>query len=566
MEAQATDSATLAGLSRRVIAPLSLSVLLGGVAAVLLIIQMGALAHIIADLALRHGSFSGEGMTAGLFLLAALLRALCQGSADSAGDWAALHVTSSLRLEILEHLYHVGPVGLIGQETGRIATSLSEGIEAIGPYIARFMPRAAAMVTTPLLILACVLPLDRWSFLVLALTGPLVPFFMAIVGYSAQSIMDRKWTELLLLGASFLDMLQGLTSLRLFGRAHDAIRLVASMADAHRKSTMAVMRVAFLTSAVLEFFASLSIAIVAVSFGIRLLGAKASFETAFFILLLAPEYFMPLRIFSASYHDRQNAQSAFIALSDLFKLPELCQRLQHEESTTLPLPETLTAVKSLRFEHVSAQYQTNGAHTDEIFSDLCLDFPVSQLNILTGPSGSGKTTIFRLILGMMPPSHGRIILITDDHAEISPDDVKIGWVPQSPFLIAGSVADNLRLAAPAATEADLWHVLEEAEARSFITALPEGLNTILSERGAPLSMGQIRRLALARALLRQPQILLCDEPTADLDHDNAAMITQAINRAVPDRLVLVISHREDMQEQARQNGKIWHLDKERITS
>lgn len=539
---------TLTGLTRLASGPLAGSVTCGGGAAVFLIAQMGLLAQIVTDLAFRHQTITAELPYIGVLMACVVLRALFQGAADTLGDYAGQKVTASLRMELLTHLFRVGPVGLVGHESGHIATALSEGIEALHPFIARYTPRAAAMVVTPLLILAVVFKLDGWSCLILAVTGPLIPVFMALVGYSAQSIMDRKWTELLLLGASFLDMLQGLTTLRLFGRTRDGLTLVAHMARSHRRSTMAVMRVAFLTSAVLEFFASLAIALVAVVFGARLLNVTVAFQEAFFVLLLAPEFFMPLRAFSASYHARQNAVSAFGPIGELLALPTLRQ-----ERTTPATPPS-SPLEAIVLDHIRAGYGEDA----DILHDLSASLRRDQITLLTGASGSGKTTIMRLLLSLMPPRAGRCFATRTDGRTQPLTDLRIGWVPQHPFLLAGSIADNLRLAHPDASEAELNAALADTALSDVVARLPQGIHSPLGERGAPLSTGQIRRLALARALLGNPELLLFDEPTADLDPDNATCVADTIARAKTGRVCLVIAHRPELARHADHHLTLAH--------
>lgn len=539
---------TLTGLTRLASTPLAGAVILGGVAAGFLIAQMGLLAQIVTDLAFRHHTLNSELFYIEILIGCVVLRALCQTGADTLGDYAGQKVTSAVRLDLLSHLFRIGPVGLVSHNSGHIATALSEGIEALHPYIARYTPRAAAMVVTPLLILAVVLKLDWWSCLILAMTGPLIPIFMALVGYSAQNIMDRKWTELLLLGASFLDMLQGLTTLRLFGRTRDGLTLVAHMARSHRRSTMAVMRVAFLTSAVLEFFASLAIALVAVVFGARLLNVTVAFQEAFFVLLLAPEFFMPLRNFSASYHARQNAVSAFGPISDLLALPPLRQK--HPAITPAPS----SPLKAIVLDHLRAGYGEDA----DILHDLSAHLQRDQLTLLTGASGSGKTTLMRLLLGLMPPRAGHCFAQREDGSTQPLTELRIGWVPQHPFLFAGSIAENLRLASPDASEADLHTVLADTALHDVIAALPQGLHSHLGERGAPLSAGQIRRLSPARALLGKPELLLFDEPTADLDPHNAAYVAETIIRAVAGRVGLVIAHRPELAQHAHKHLTLAH--------
>ncbi|TPW35153.1 thiol reductant ABC exporter subunit CydD [Oecophyllibacter saccharovorans] len=557
----------LGALARRAAGLLGLAVGLGSFSAVLLITQMGLLARLVTDLAFRHQPVMQETRLICALAACALLRALVQTAADSASDQAALKVTSSLRLELLGHLFRVGPVGLAGQDSGRMATALSEGVEALRPYLARYIPRAAAMVVIPLLILAVVFRLDWISFLTLAITGPLIPFFMALVGYGAQAVMRKKWNELLLLGSAFLDMLQGLTTLRLFGEAQEGAALVARLAERHRSTTMEVMRVAFLTTAVLEFFSSLSIAAVAVFFGVRLLKASVPFETAFFVLLLAPEYFMPLRAFSASYHARQNAASAFTPLAEMAQLPEVraLEGPLTSQTNTLPVP----GLEAVLMHNVSAGYAElvpqEGTMLSvpgpDVLKSVTACFPAASLTVVTGRSGAGKTTLFRLLMGLMPPRTGSMEGQIDKGENNEPGTVAlsripVAWVPQSPYLMADSIAANLRLADPQASLASLKSVCAEAGALAFIEALPDGFDTVLGERGAPLSAGQIRRLALARAFLHAPQLLLFDEPTADLDAENARQVCEAVKHAAhapaSPRIVIAISHRDDILQLADQ--------------
>ncbi|MEW9298066.1 thiol reductant ABC exporter subunit CydD [Acetobacter oryzifermentans] len=537
---QSSGNKTLAGFTRRISFWLGASVLLGGVAAVLLVLQLTVFAQIVAGLAFQHHSLADEIPALKWLVFFLVTRALLQWAADMVAAQGSLRLISNLRSELLQHLFNVGPVGMAGHATGATVTALDAGLEGLEPYFTQYMPRAAMMVVLPFMILATVLHLDGWSFLILACTGPLIPVFMALVGYRAQAIMDRQWTQLLLLGSSFLDALQGMTSLRLLGRARDAVAAVADMADEYRCTTMSVMKVAFLTSAVLEFFASLSIALVAVVFGARLLEGKADFQSAFLVLLLAPEYFMPLRAFSASYHARQNATAAMAGISKLFALPAMAAR--HENQL---LAETLVSVKC---ENLSAEYEANRP----VLSNINCTFARGTLSLITGESGAGKTTLVRLLLGLLSPVTGRIVA-EDAHGIAHRDwQSNIGWVPQRPCLVHGTVAENLRMASPQADIASLRNVARQADALSFIESLPQGFDTLIGERGTCLSGGQVQRLALARVLLRKPQILILDEPTAHLDPESERRVATAIAHVATHCIVIVIAHRGAIITHAQQ--------------
>ncbi|MBV1829894.1 thiol reductant ABC exporter subunit CydD [Komagataeibacter melomenusus] len=533
---------TLMGFTRRIGLWLGAAVVLGGAAAVMLVLQLAVLARIVSDLAF-HGHVIADAY-AGLAMLLALLalRALLQWAADMVANEGSLRLSAAIRGELLRHLFRVGPVGLAGQATGQMVTVLGDGIAALEPYFAQYVPRAAMMVVLPLLVLGMVLHLDGWSFVILACTGPLVPVFMALVGYRAQAIMDQQWMQLLLLGAAFLDTVQGLTTLRLFGRARDAVTAVAGMADEYRTTTMSVMKVAFLTSAVLEFFASLSIALVAVVFGARLLDGKADFQSAFLVLLLAPEYFMPLRAFSASYHARQNATAAMAGISQLFSLPETAE-LPGAQARTAGAP-----LVSISCADVTAGYQAGAP----VLSHVGCTFTRSALTVVTGESGVGKTTLIRLLLGLLRPMQGHVTATDECGVLHGHWQDRIGWVPQQPRLIHGTIAENLRLANPMADLDSLRAAAAQADALSFIEALPQGFDTMVGERGAGLSGGQVQRLALARVLLRNPQVLILDEPTANLDPQGEQRVVAAIARAAVGRICIVVAHRPAMIAQAAQ--------------
>lgn len=536
---QPQNDCQTAGMARRARGWLAGSVTLGGMAAALFVLHLTLLAGVIDDLTFKGKPFAAEQHTL-LLLLACLSGSLfLQWLADMAGTEAGLRIAARVRRDALRHLFRAGPVGCTTLPSGRILTTLTEGVDALEPYFAQYIPRAAMMVVLPLLILAMVFHLDSWSFVILACTGPLIPVFMALVGYSAQSIMDRQWMQLVILGSSFLDSLRGLSTLRLLGQTEASITRIATATDAHRASTLSVMKVAFLTSAVLEFFSSLSIALVAVVFGARLLSGTVDFRSAFLVLLLAPEYFMPLRAFSASYHARQNATAAAARLADLFALPDMTQ------------PET----PSLQAPHAHARPLAHLVCSDltagypgkvPALQDLSCTLSRGTLTVITGESGTGKTTFLRLILGFLQPSSGQITAFDTTNTSVEDWQSRTAWVPQRPVMTMGSIAETLRLAKPNATDAELHAAAQQADALEFIEALPQGFATSVGERGACLSGGQIKRLALARALLRNPDILCLDEPTSDLDPASALRVARAIRRCAANRIVLVATHHADM--------------------
>lgn len=514
------------------------SVVAGGVSAVLLVCQFVLLAHVVDDVAFHARALQAEGRAFILILVCLVGQVGARFASDMMGTRAGLRVASHVRGQLLAHLFAAGPVANATMAAGDVVTTFTEGAAALVPYFARYLPSAAMMVVLPLLILAVVAGVDGWSFLVLACTGPLVPVFMVFVGYGAQVIMDRRWRQLSLLGGSFLDALRGLKTLRLLGRAQGSLERITHLADAHRRTTLSVMKVAFLTSAALEFFSSLSIALVAVVFGTRLLAGTADFRSAFLVLLLAPEYFMPLRTFSASYHARQNAQAAMRSMDAVFALPLLVR--PHGVQT----PHS--SVGHLRCNALDL-CSPDG---EPVLHAVTCDFAVNRLTVLTGASGAGKTTLLHALLGFLPASAGAVEAYDASGHPMPLNGVRMAWVPQRPVMVFGTVADNLRLGLPHADDAQLRHAAAQADALGFIEALPNGFETHIGERGSRLSGGQARRLALARALLRNPDVLVLDEPTAGLDAASALRVSNAICRCAPGRIVVVATHQQTMAARA----------------
>lgn len=545
----------LSGLTRCVSGWLVAATMLGGAAGLLFIWQLTTLAHLVDDLTFKSQSlFSVKGDFEKTLLLCAASLSL-QWLADMAGTKAGLHVSAKVQQDGIAHVFSAGPVGCTAQPTGQLVTTLTESTAALIPYFAHYVPRAAMMVILPLLILGVVLDLDSWSFAVLLCTGPLIPLFMALVGYSAQAIMDRQWVNLVLMGASFLDNLKGLRTLRLFAQTTASIERLATQTEAHRQATFAVMRVAFLTSAVLEFFSSLSIALVAVLFGARLLNGSVDFRSAFLVLLLAPEYFMPLRAFSASYHARQNANAAAEHLAALFALPSLVkQPIENLQTARRNTAATLTCPE------FNVTYTGETPHL--ISPPTC--FKAGSLSIITGESGAGKTTFLRTLLGFLPLQTGSIKLYDQYGQSLAAKACRTAWLPQKPLMVFGSIAENLRIAKPQASLTELEHVCAQADILDHIKTLPAGFETCVGERGSLLSGGQLKRLALARALLCNPDVLCLDEPTANLDAKSASHVISALMQCAKTRIVITATHDVKLSAQAGQtllvaNGRVTPL-------
>lgn len=508
-----------------------ITVFLSSISSILLILELVLLSKIITSIIFYKANISFVDNEVIYFICCVFFQICTRSVSDITGIKAALKITKAIRLEIYQSLFRTGPISYSHISLGEMVNSLTEAVDNLLPYFARYIPSAVMMVILPLFILATVLNFDIWGFVILLCTGPLIPLFMALVGYTAQVIMDRQWRQLSLLSGNFFDMLKGLKTLRLFGRAGESLKFIEKLSDEYRKTTLSVMKVAFLTSAVLEFFSSLSIAVVAVTFGIRLLNGTMHFHAAFLVLLLAPEYFMPLRDFSSSYHARQNANAALDQLKKIYSLPKLIKFSYQNKRID-------SCIKEIIFDHVTVKNKEN----INLVQDITCTFLRDRLNIIFGHSGAGKTTLLNILLGFLPIQSGTFRMVDLKNQSQSLNMVDIAWVPQEPLLLYGTIRDNLSLKAFEPSLDQLRNVANQAGILSFIETLPQGFETHIGEEGQNLSGGQIRRLMLARALLKNPDILILDEPTSGLDQKNALQIIQTIQLLKKGRIVIVATH------------------------
>jgi ATP-binding cassette subfamily C protein CydD len=524
---------------------LRLTVALGLAGGVLIILQAWLLAHIIDAVAFQEARLAD--VQAWLWPLVGifLLRAAAAWGSEQTAFRAAGTVKRALRDRVFRHIQQLGPAWLAGQRSGALAEDLTRGIEGLHDYYARYLPAMTLTVLIPVAILLVVLPVDWLSGLVMLFTAPLIPLFMILIGQGVAAVNQRQWHQLARMGAHFLDVIQGLTTLKLFNASRREAAVIARISEDYRHSTMQVLRLAFLTSAVLEFFATLGIAIVAVFIGFRLYQLElpvpaflappeVTFFTGFFVLLLAPEFYLPLRSMGTHYHGRMEAIAA-------------AERLVAILGTPLPArPATPTMLSAhapcaIRFDDVHFAYEPGR----EALAGLSFDIAPGKRIALVGPSGAGKTTVASLLLGFVAPTRGRILVDGRPLGDLDVDDWRrrLAWVPQQPRLFAGSIEDNIRLGRPDADDAAVREAAARAYAAEFIESLPAGYATAVGERGLGLSGGQIQRIALARAFLRDAKLVVLDEATASLDPASEAAVQRAVDALAADRSMLVIAHR-----------------------
>ena len=509
---------------------------LGGIAVV---VQAWLLAHVIAGVFLDGATRTQVATPLMLLLGAIAMRALLSWAADAAAAHAAAGVKHELRNRVFAHLLERGPIAAGRERTGELVTTLSDGIEALDAYIARYLPQLAMAALIPLTVAVVVLSRDLLSGVVLLLTAPLIPIFMVLIGRLADARSRRQWLAMSRLSASFLDTIQGLTTLKVLGRSRAQIAAIRRASEAFRFATMDVLRIAFLSSLVLELVATLSVAVVAVEIALRLLHGRLDFEQAFFVLLLAPEFYLPLRRLGADFHAGLAGMTAAHRLFALLEAPAPAP-----PAITTPMPASPT----IELEEVSYAYPGDGGRGSAArpaLTSVNLTIEPGEKLAVVGPSGAGKSTLARVLLRFVEPDSGRLVASGVPAKTIDPGDWRraMAWVPQRPYLFADTVAANIRFARPEADRIEVAAAARHALAEEFIAELPAGYDTSIGERGALLSGGQARRIALARAFLADAPLLILDEPTADLDPRLQAELDVALEDLLTGRSALIIAHR-----------------------
>ncbi|WKU04123.1 thiol reductant ABC exporter subunit CydD [Micromonospora sp. HUAS LYJ1] len=522
---------------------------LGGLTALLVVAQATALATVLAagiDGRLDTGALAG-------FVAAVGGRALVTWGQGTVAARAAATVKATLRADLLAAVGRHGPGWVAGQRAGQLATLTGRGLDALDAYFTGYLPQLVLSVTVPAAVLARLVFADWSSALIIVLTIPLIPVFGALLGWQAQAATERQWRRLSMLGGHFLDMVAGLPTLRAFGRAGAQTGVVRRMADGHRVATMKTLRIAFLSALVLELVATLSVALVAVPVGIRLLDGGITLATALLVLLLTPEAYLPLRAAGSRFHASMEGLTALDEALTVSAVPA------GGAPAATGRARTPTGDGEIVFSGVTVAYERTTA-----LRDVTLTIRPGERIAVVGPSGAGKSTLLGLLLGFVTPTAGRITVAGTDLAEVDLEQWRrqIAWVPQRAHLFAASLADNIRLGAPDTPDADVARAVADAALDEVVTALPDGLGTLLGERGHGLSSGQRQRVALARAFLRDAPLVLLDEPTARLDTASETIVLDATRRLVAGRTALLVAHRPALLADA---DRVLHVDAGRVT-
>jgi len=511
---------------------------LGGVA---IAAQMGLMAWLVHALLIDDAPAHSLWPVMAALLVAVLLRVLAAAVQERLGQLASAKVRQQVRVELSALWARLGPVRLAALPSASLTNQWVEQVDALDGYYARYLPQQWLAALVPLMLVALVFWLDWLAALFLLLAAPLIPLFMALVGMHAERISQRHVLQAGRMAGQFLDRVRNLTSLQLFGQVGRSIARIEQATQAYRTVTMATLKVAFLSSAVLEFFASVAIAVAAMYIGFGLLGyidygpsPELSLFSGLFILLLAPEFFQPLRSLAQHYHDRAAALAAADALAEL-------EALDSPPAAPQDLPNH-AAEDGIQLRDVHLSYAGRG----EILRGVNLHIHAGEVLALVGPSGSGKSSLLHGLAGFIQPEAGTIRLFGQP-----PGQQSVAWMGQRAFLIKGSWADNLRLTAPEATPAAMQQALTAVGLNALLAAQPQGLDSPLGEGGRGLSGGQAQRLALARVWLSNAQLVLLDEPTASLDEQSEAEVIEALQAlASSGRTLIIATHHPALMQMA----------------
>jgi len=510
------------------------SFLVGGIA----VLQSYQLSLVISGVFIDHRTLKEVNSLLQLILALVLIRVLFNVISELLAGRMTINIKNKLRVELLAKIDRLGPEYLKNEQTGELTTTALQGVDALDEYFSQYLPQVLVSVLLPLTILAVVFPIDPLTGIVFVLTAPLIPLFMVLIGWAAEALTRRQWKALTYLGSYFLDTLQGISTLKLLGRSRERAADVRQASEHYRQTTLEVLRVTFISALALELIATISTAVVAVEIGLRLLYGRIAFQQAFFILLIAPDFYLPLRNLSARYHAGMTGVTAAQKIYSLLDAPE---PVIHAVQPVRQLDEVANADFKISIRNLSYSYPGLSSHSLE---HINLEIEKGRHYALAGRSGSGKSTMARILLRFIEPDLGEILLNGSAIQEYSRDDWRrfTGWLPQNPSIFNDTLLVNVTLGDPSFTINEVESALRSAGLAELLASLPLGLATPLLESGTRLSGGQLQRLALARVFLRQPSLLLLDEPTSHLDPDLARSLDSSIKTLMQERTTLTIAH------------------------
>jgi ATP-binding cassette, subfamily C, bacterial CydD len=515
---------------------LALTVSMSTLGALTTIAQMILLSEIVNAVFLSHRGLAQVLLPLVLLLGTLILRASLLWGREVTAQRAAIRFKASLRERVFAHLLRLGPAWNSSERTGELVAVVNEGIERLDAYISRYLPQRVLSIVVPLLILVVVLPVDWFSALLLLVTGPVIPLLMYLVGSYTEKRIQAQWDMLSRMSAHFLDVMQGLTTLKLFGHSQAQQERIAHISNRYRDKTLQVLRYAFLSGAVLEFMTMTAIGVIATTLGVRLLNHGIAFASAFLVLLLTPEFYRPLQELGVQRHAAMEGEASARRIFEILETPVPIEMPMAVEE---PVP-----AGAITLDITDLSYTYSGKEGPAL-DHVGLSLPANTCTALVGRSGAGKSTLVNLLMRFMDATSGTIAANGVPITALSPDRWReyVALVPQRPYLFYGTLRENIRLARPGANDDELMQAAKLAGVTAFIDELLDGFDTQVGEQGMQLSAGQAQRVAIARAILKNAPILILDEPTSSLDPESEVLIRQSLNTLKLNRTVLVIAHR-----------------------
>lgn len=513
-----------------------LIILFGLIASVFTIAQAFILSRTINNVFLLHQTLQQVFYLIIIYLFFSVAKAISIWLQNFFSSKVVFIIKRNLREQLINKIKELGPLKLKSERTGEIVNTLLNGVDKLEDYFSKFLPQIFLAAFIPILILLFVLPRDLLSAIIFIVTAPIIPTFMFLIGSISEKLNQKQWVTLSRMSAYFFDVLQGLPTLKLFNRTKETIKRIDNITNIFRIKTLKVLRVAFLSALVLEVASTISVAVIAVAIGLRLLNGDFNFADALFILIIAPDFYLPLRQLGVSYHAGMEGVSSFERISELMK---------NESSETMNSNQTKKIIEydsPIIFENVSFTYEERNI---KALDSISLVIEPTKVTALVGQTGSGKTTLMNMLLRFINPSQGIIKFGNQNLLEINEDEWRknIAWIPQNPHLFNKAILENIKLSKDDATIQEVIEAASKSKIHKLISSLPNQYDTLVSEAGENLSGGEIQRIALARAYLRNAPIILVDEPTANLDPIIEEEIMNDMFDLFKGKTVLIIAHR-----------------------
>ncbi|MBK7229147.1 MAG: thiol reductant ABC exporter subunit CydD [Ignavibacteriales bacterium] len=515
-----------------------LVIFFGLLAAVTTILLALSLSKIINGVFLSKQTLQDVSTLIVIFIALALVKSLLSWCQHFFSTRLVSFIKKSFRKKLLIKIEEIGPLTLKSERTGELVNTLLNGVDKLEDYFSKFLPQMFLSVFIPILILVFVFPLDWLTAIVFIVTAPIIPIFMFLIGSIAEKMNKKQWQTLSRMSAYFLDVLQGLPTLKLFNRTQEAIDKINDFSNLFRIKTLNVLKIAFLSALVLEVTATLSVAVIAVEIGLRLLNGNFVFSDALFILIIAPEFYLPLRILGTTYHAGMEGIAAFERIKDVLNYNTTKSNFTSNTKDDF----TFAQNNSIILKNISYTYSDRAT---KALDNISLTIETNKVTAIVGASGSGKTTLMNILLRFFNPTEGNIFIGETDLHLVKKETWRenLAWLPQNPHLFSKSIRENLQIANVRATFEEVVNAAKIAHIHEFILDLPNGYNTLVGENGAKLSGGEIQRIALARAYLRNSPLLFVDEPTANLDPIVEEEIVKDMYKLFSGKTVLIIAHR-----------------------